>query len=165
MARGGHVDDKDHGFKKLRERIAKQGRVSVTVGIHEAEGSKPHEGQGGLTVEDVGVFHEYGTVTIPQRSFLRGWADENETANKERLQKIAQAVLKGAIPSAEIGLERFGLYAVGSIQRRISDGIEPPLAASTIKRKGSSVPLIDTGQLRSSITHRIVKGSGEGEGG
>lgn len=172
MARG-HVKDKDHGYKKLVERVAKQGRVSVTVGIHEAEGSKPHEDEEGkasaLTVEDVAVFHEFG-LGVPQRSFLRAWADENEAANKVRLQKIAQAVLRGAIPSADVGLDRFGLYAVGSIQRRIKARIDPPLAKSTIKKKTvqgkkGDVPLINTGQLWTSITHRVVKGSGEGEGG
>lgn len=54
-------------------------------------------------------------------------------------------------------LERVGLWAQGSIQQRISDGIPPPNAESTIRRKGSSTPLIDTGQLRTSIKYRVKR--------
>ena len=38
----------------------------------------------------------------------------------------------------------------------LTDLKTPPLAESTIRRKGSSNPLIDTGQLRSSITWQVV---------
>ena len=48
-----------------------------------------------------------------------------------------------------------GQKYVGQIQARISAGIPPPLAESTIARKGSSVPLIDTGQLRSAVTYEV----------
>ena len=34
-------------------------------------------------------------------------------------------------------------------------GIAPPLKPATIARKGSSTPLINTGQLRSAITWRV----------
>ena len=42
------------------------------------------------------------------------------------------------------------------MQARIVAGIAPPLAASTLKRKGrKSTPLILTGQLRSSLTYAV----------
>lgn len=147
----------------------------VTVGIHEEEGAVQHEqednfGEGfgqsssTVTVAEIGTIHEFG-LGVDERSFIRGWADENEAANKKRLRKIADAVVAGYISSPRMGLERFGLLAVGEIQSRIADGIAPQLAASTVERKGSSVPLIDSGQLRSSITHRVESRAAKSEGG
>jgi hypothetical protein len=43
------------------------------------------------------------------------------------------------------------------MQQRIADRIDPPNAASTIKRKGSSVPLIDEGILRTSILGQVER--------
>ena len=45
-------------------------------------------------------------------------------------------------------------------QGALRDGatVGPELAPETIARKKSSKPLIDTGQLRSSVTHRVVSG-------
>lgn len=146
------VKDTDRGYAALVRRLTTAGEPTVSVGIHEAEGSASEEG--GATVAEIGSYHEFG-LGVPQRSFIRDWFDENEEANKERIRKLAKAVAEGKIPSAEMALERFGLYAVGSIQSRIADGIEPELAEETIRRKGSSTPLIDTGTLRSSITHKV----------
>jgi hypothetical protein len=41
------------------------------------------------------------------------------------------------------------------VQMRISQGIPPALAQATVDRKKSSVPLVDTGQLRSAITWQV----------
>lgn len=147
------VTVKDRGYDALMKRMAKQAKSTLTVGIHEAEGSEDHEG---ATVAEVMGFHEFG-LGVPQRSWLGAWFDENESENQERMRKIGEAVLKGTIASSAQALERLGLFAVGSIQQRMANGIAPALAPATIKAKGGSVPLIDSGLGRSSITHKIDK--------
>ncbi len=138
----------------------------VTIGIHEEEGNAQH-GDEGVTIADVGAFNEFG-LGVPERSFIRGWADENEEKNKERLRKIGQAVVTGKISSPTVGLKRFAVLAVADVQARISDGgAFQENAPSTVARKGSSKPLIDDGILRSSITAKVERrgsgGSSEGE--
>jgi len=138
----------------------------VSVGIHEEEGAAEHEiqidGEAAPsgpppTVAEVASFNEFG-LGVPQRSFIRAWADENEVENRENLRKIGQAVVKGKLAGGpKQGLERFGLHAVGSIQKRMADGVPPPNAPSTVDAKGSSTPLIAAGQLRSSITFKVFK--------
>lgn len=154
------VTSKDNGLKAL---LAALDSHDLTVGIHEAEGSQA-SGDGDATIAEIGYFHEYGTKTadgeehIPERSFLRDYIDENESKNNTRLTKLFQKVVasKGKF-TATTALNQFGLLAVGEIQKRISEGIPPDLSQETIDRKGSSVPLIDTGLLRSSITHQLKK--------
>lgn len=50
-----------------------------------------------------------------------------------------------------------GAFLEGKVKEKItqSDPDWPPLKPETVKRKGSSRPLIDTGRLRDSITHKV----------
>ncbi len=151
-----HVEDRDNGYKALLKRMA-GASASLTVGVHEAEGSAVSEKSGAVTLVQIASFHEFGTSRTPRRSFIADWSDEFEEEHKRQLRQMAQAVYKGTIPSAEQGLARLGNLYVGEVQRRISQGIAPPLKPGTVKRKGSSMPLIDTGQLRSSIRFVVTK--------
>ena len=161
---GHSIKSTDHGANALLERMKKAAAgARVTVGVHEAEGSAPAEGEDGdATLLDVAIFNEFGTVDIPPRSFIGAWEDENTDEHREQLRKIGHAIVKGEIPSVEVGLERFGLHAVGEVQQRIKAGIAPENAESTIAAKGSSTPLIAGGQLWQSITHVVSSGSAQG---
>ena len=72
------------------------------------------------------------------------------------LKKLLQRVIAGEL-TEDAALEQFGAWSKGEIQARIARGVPPPNAASTVKRKGSSTPLIDTGILRSSIDYEVRK--------
>lgn len=148
------VRDTDRGMKAMLKRL--QADVGeLTIGIHEAEGALPKESDEGaqpdVTLLDVAIFHEFGTTTVPRRSFIGDWADENRAAHEQQLRKMAKAIVQGKVASPEVALGRLGSLYVAEVQKRIADGIEPELAQSTIDRKGSSKSLIDTGQLRTSI--------------
>lgn len=146
------IRDTDHGFKKFKQSLVGVGRGSVTVGIHAAEASQGRED--GLTMLEVAIWQEFGNSKIPQRSFLREWFDENEDKAETWWTALNKQVLHGQM-NQKRALELFGLRVVGEIQQRIANSIPPPNAPTTIARKGSDVPLIDTGQLRSSITHAV----------
>lgn len=148
----GKIVDKDHGYKALMKRIGEAGKARVLVGIQEDEGGSH---AGGATVADVAMFMEFGTVNVPQRSFLRAWVDEKQAEIRKVMSKLAEGLVTGKTPNRFVALDRFGLWAVGNIQARIVAGIDPPLAESTMRRKGSSTPLIDTGLLKSAIRHRV----------
>lgn len=132
-------------------------QVTITIGVHATEGGAAHVGSEELTVADVGTFHEFGTRTIPQRSFIRGWFDEAQPFIRETLRTQFAAVVAGKRP-VEQAAERCALAFEGAVKQRISRGIPPPLAASTIQRKGSSTPLIDTGQLRNAVRGKVTIG-------
>ena len=52
---------------------------------------------------------------------------------------------------------RMGVAMVGQVQRSITVLRQPPNATATLLRKRSSNPLIDTGFMRQSVTHRVIK--------
>lgn len=156
------IRDIDRGFAALRQRIidAADG-ARLTVGIHEAEADQPAEGdESGATLGEVAAYNEFGGPdnNPPRRSFLADWADEGLDEHRELVRRSAKAVAQGKLPSMRVALERLGLRFVGEIQQRIRAGIEPENAPSTVARKGSSTPLIDTGQLWTSITHEVTEG-------
>lgn len=148
------IREVDHGAKALFERVAKMKKGAVDVGIFAELGSaQKSKGATGLTVLDVAAFHEFG-LGVPERSFLRGYVDENQARIRGMIKSIATLIEQGKLDQ-NVALERLGMTIVGEIQKRIAQGIPPPNAPSTIAQKGSSTPLIDTGQLRSSITHKV----------
>jgi hypothetical protein len=145
---------RDNGYAKVVANVASlRAPVGVKVGVLD---DKPYGD--GVTVADVALVHEYGLGDVPERSFLRAWVDENKAEIQARLKKATEDVVFGQ-QTADVAMNRFGLWAVGEIKKRIVAGISPPLDAKTIAHKGSSTPLVDTGQLLSSITHAIVRGA------
>lgn len=149
------IKDVDRGYNALVKRVFGKEKHSVAVGIFAKEGAQTYDD--GLTVLQVAIWNEFGTDKIPERSFIRAYFDENQ----ERLKKIfarlmSYYVIQGRGTKEQV-LELLGQQIVGEIRKRISRGIPPPNAPSTIAKKGSSKPLIDTGQLRSSITYRVSK--------
>jgi len=148
------ITDKDHGFKALSARVKSLAKGhSLSVGIHAKDGQKTYPVGSPLSVLQIAVIHEFG-LGVPERSFIRAYFTENEPRLLKMVSAVAKEVAKGTY-SEKVGLERLGQQIVAEIQVRISQRIPPPLAQSTIDRKGSDVPLIDTGQLRSSITYKV----------
>ena len=110
-------------------------------------------GNGGANMADIATFNEYGTRTLPARPFIRTAIDENAASYEKMIKKGLGNLVKpgGAITL----LNRLSLQAVADVQRKIVQVKSPPNAASTIKAKKSSNPLIDTGRLRQSISAEI----------
>jgi hypothetical protein len=125
-------------------------------------GAEHHSPAGSaLTLVEVAEFHEFG-LGVPQRSFVAGAVDENEAELNAKLTNAMHEAAKPGGMGPERQLARFGLYVVGVMQERISAGIPPlPLAPATLKYKASvgvgqkEIPLILTGQLRSSIRSKV----------
>lgn len=143
----------DRGYKRLVQALTGKQKTGITVGVHAADGAETYP-RSGKTVADVATINEFGAPGVPQRSFIRAWFDENSAKNREAVKRMAQSVLKGKRTRKD-AVELLAQAFVGQIQRRMAQGIPPPNSPITIALKGSSKPLIDTGQLRSSITYAI----------
>ncbi|AWK42600.1 hypothetical protein LGZ99_21770 [Photorhabdus temperata] len=94
------------------------------------------------------------TINIPERSFLRSTFNENKDKYANKLVKGIKSELKND-GDPQQALEKLGEMVARDVKRKIQAGIDPPLSQATIKRKKSSKPLIDTGQLVQSITYEV----------
>lgn len=137
-----------------RDLLARLKGGTVRIGIL---ADAPKEGGEGGSLLEVAAAHEFG-LGVPRRSFLADWLTQNEAEILGIVRGLQERIVKDEI-SLEQAQEQFGLWAVASIQARIKSGIDPELAAETIARKGSSTPLIDTGQLWTSISYAIAASS------
>ena len=145
------VQSTDVLSEAYRARVKSLGERKLSIGIHAAEGDKT-DGDSTRSVLEVAIWNEFGTSRIPSRSFLRGWFDENEA---QIYGKWGSICAKGL--DKDVAMEQFASGAVGQIQVRVSNRIPPANAPSTLRQKApKDVPLIRTGQLRSSITHAVT---------
>lgn len=55
-------------------------------------------------------------------------------------------------------LDLTGAAIAGQLRQSITDLVDPPLAASTIRRKGFDKPLIDEGIMLASVDHEVKAG-------
>ncbi len=124
----------------------------ITLGIID-KAEFPHPSSD-LTIGELAAIHELG-IGVPERSWLRSWIDGNLTyiqaSSAEAWQKIATGQL-----SRKDALDRLGRDWANQIQENILQGnIMPPLAASTVAKKGHATPLIDTMTLIEAIDYEL----------
>lgn len=150
-------------LSQLEELVKELGGMWVArVGILGNNAATPHA-NAGLTNSELGVIHEFGSLSrnIPPRSFLRMPV---EVKQKEIVQGMASYRTKNALENGNIKrvYQDLGLYAEGFVKQAFASGgfgTWKGNAESTIAQKGSDRPLIDTAQLRRSITSDVIKKS------
>jgi len=139
-------------FKELKELR----KLELMVGFQ--HGSEKEEN--GADIADVAMWNELGTARSPPRPFLRQSVD----GNASRISAMCKAQLKAVASgekTAKGALQALGAMQKGLIQDTIRSGDFAPNAPSTVKRKKSSKPLIDTGRMRQSVSFTIrPKGKG-----
>ncbi len=141
------VRERDRGADALLRRMRQKATVKVgVIGPEAAEATIT-----GDTVVDIATIHQFG-LGVDQRPFITQPVDRNENQIKKGLRRVGEKVVKGDMP-LEQALDRVGLFIQGLMQDAISNREYKENAPSTKKRKGSSTPLVNTGQLRSSITY------------
>lgn len=136
------------------ERKASGEVYSKAEGGGHSTGSAP----AGLTNADLAAVHELGSISrgIPARSFLR-------MPLHQKTEEIMKEARKGADKLLATGqmvklLTRLGISCENAVQRAFASGgfgLWKALKAATIRRKHSSRELIDTAQLRRSITSKV----------
>ena len=131
--------------KALIERLRADKDKAVYVGFP-AEFDEPVEGAGNFNLASLAAVLEFGNEHIPSRPFLRQTLSENQ----EKYTALFTQLFKQGLQIERI-YEQLALIAQGDVQLNIARGNWAPNAKSTIKQKGSSKPLIDTGKMRQSV--------------
>lgn len=126
-------------------------RLQVRVGFQQGQAFS----EDGVDMVDIAAWNEVGNAHTPARPFLRKSVDENETLINNFCRQQLRELTEGRISSQSV-LNRIGAMQVGLVQDKITDGDYAPNAQSTIQRKGSDKPLIDTGRMRQSV-HFVIR--------
>lgn len=140
--------------RETAEFLRKLAGLELRVGIVGPAANEIEEGTD-KTLLWLGMLHEFGSNVgpgeqgyVPERSFIRRTLHLRRQDIAAMVTREMRAILAGN-RSADQALQAIGMQIVAWIKKEVmeGDGIPPPLAESTIERKGSSRPLVDHGQL------------------
>lgn len=145
----------DYGLTEFIENQRIYAKEFVKVGVQGNEAGIKNDG---VTNIEKALQNEFGTSRIPSRPFIR------ETMDREKVlidKLIATEYKKTTDGKTTVirGLNSIGNYVQSLIVEGFTKYNWPPNAESTVREKKSSQPLIDTGNLRQSITFKVVKGN------
>ena len=113
----------------------------------------------GTELLTVAAVNNFGSRSqgIPARDFMSAGSTGAVEATSPIAEVLIPKLNEGTITKERI-LETLGPVAEAEFKKAITELDEPENAESTIKAKGSSNPLIDTGLLQQSFTHAVRKG-------
>ena len=159
-----HTRDKltPDGKRLMGQFAILKNKPHVKVGILQKNFDNPKQGdpKREFTLGEIAVVNEFGSSNgkIPERSFIRSTFD-SEKKNWRALTGKLKKQMIAAAKTVEWILSIMGTKIVGDIQAKIVAVKEPPNAPSTIERKTRAGrvgdnPLVDFGQLKSSITYK-----------
>lgn len=140
------VTVKDHGFEKLQKDVAAMKGRGVKVGI-----------MGGGEVLDYAMYNEFGTSRIPARPFMQTTFDNNQAEMDKYVTFLAQQIIDGKSTPDRV-LRVLGETYQMKVQETIRNAKDwaVPNNPETIKQKGSSSPLIDTGRMVGAVRYEVT---------
>lgn len=157
MARSSFVD-RDKGYQRII------GDLRALKGSHTKVGIQQGSNLGSRNLGEmvtIGAVHEFGSPNrnIPVRSYMRTTFDDNIRQVNNLKRRLYDSVVRGRLTTKQ-ALAILGEFVTTKIKKKITDLKFPPLKNPSEKRTGGGIanPLVDTGQLRASITHiEVVK--------
>lgn len=147
----------DKGWQSIRE-LAKKLAVAqpyVKAGVL-GKGRKRSDGR---TNAEIAIFNEFGTIKNPPRPFVapsfRRWRETYVTQFVRLTGGPSAWASKAKILQA---LSLIGLRMAADMKNFITMGspVPPPNSPFTVKAKGSSRTLVDSGAMVNSITSQVV---------
>ena len=141
------IDETTPEGKRFYQELAKLKDLMSYAGFQQGQAASDD----GVDMVDIAAFNEVGTSSAPSRPFMRKSVDDNE----EKIIAFCQAQLAklcDGTTTAEQILREIAVFQKGLIQETIAEGEFEPNAPSTIRKKKSDKPLIDTGRMRQSVT-------------
>ncbi len=139
------------GRKFLKE-LRKLESLEVRVGFQSGEVTYEDTG---ADLAEIAAYNEFGSSSTPARPFMKQ-SFENHGSELQKACDVANQTLANG-GSAEKALNKIGVFCKGLVRQEIVDGGFAPNAESTIAKKGSAQPLIDSGLMRKSVNYVVKK--------
>lgn len=169
------IEDRDMGYRKVMRELKKLDNSYTAVGFFGHGGNPSNDIAARAAVNELGatirvtkrmrgylaavmgVFLKKTTniLRIPARPFMRRTASLYKRKLEERKVIELNGIISGRF-SARQALSRLGEWYVGRIKYVITKLKFTLNSGITIKQKGSSKPLISSGEMRNATTHREI---------
>lgn len=141
--------------KQVKKNLLDFSKLDLLVGVPQEKTEREGNSEP-ITNAELMFIHTNGSPirNIPKRPTIEPTIEEN----KERISEMFKTAVNKILDNKGDGradLEKIGLWTVNKIKAKFGSDELVPNAPSTIAQKGDNNPLIDTGQLRNSITYVI----------
>ncbi len=154
------VEEKDMGWKRIKRETKKFQNSATYIGYFSNGAGGPDS-----NVAARALINETGYITkrggsvhkVTGRPFMKRTFSTNKKKINQRIDVEYNNVLKGKY-TAKQAISRIGAWYVGRTKVMIKTGSFAPNKPATIREKGSSKPLIDTGEMWRATTHREKMG-------
>lgn len=140
------------GGTKLEQRLSDLAKLvsrPATLKVGFLAGATAPDGQ---SIPLRAALNEFGTSRQPPRPFFRNMV----AAKSHEWGPAIGALLPANNYDAARVLNIAGSSIAAQLKQSIIDTNSPPLAASTIARKGSSKPLIEHGDMINAVDHEVT---------
>lgn len=146
----------DMGMDRMFENFNTLDKSVVRAGVVGDAARRP-SADGRLTMGEVALIVNFGARGIPPRDFIRS------ALHTPLAMKLAEDVIRTAISfgNTDAALNRAGDKLANEMKRSIEHGDFRPNEESTVRKKKSDDPLIDTRQLINAIGHELVRMTGK----
>lgn len=140
----------------MRVGVLDEGEIGMIAHVHEygCDITVTEKMRAYLHFRGIHLKKETTVIRIPERSFIRAGFDAREADWRSKVDDIIQGCYDGGIP-VDTALDMLGLDLAGQIQEFARDLSSPPNSKATVKLKGSSNPLVDTGRMIGAIRHEV----------
>lgn len=150
----------DRILKALIKRLKSLGKMGVKVGVLGTGKGGDEHSDGISTLELAAIQHLGSPVNgIPARPFIT----EGIKAGRKDQKKVSAGIMRRLLASKSYSntqaMDTLGVWAASQVKKHVISGppMKPPNAQSTVNKKGSSRPLVDTGRMINSVTHEVIK--------
>lgn len=130
--------------KAMDEKLKKLASQKIVVGVWK-EGPAEYA-----------LYNEYGTAYIPARPFFRTATSFDESRNiiANYTRQAVESLISGQLTVEQVQ-GRIGLFLKGRVINSVRNGGWTMNSQATLDRKGNKPPLIDSGDLISSIEWEV----------
>jgi len=149
-------ETKDLGKAKIERELKAAKKLVALVGI--PSDAKRHEDNPNIGLAQIAYIMEKGSAVnnIPARPFMHQTRERNEKRVLGLSKKLLNALSSGSTTAMDAIKKLGGAYEL-AMKEIFIEGSFAPNALSTIRKKKSSRPLIDTSLLRQSIKFKVAK--------
>jgi len=148
------------GMDDFKKALKKAKNASLKVGIL---GSSAVRGAGTsadtLTNASIGASHEFGTSSLPRRSWLREPLQDHLFKKMESSGLFGKSVADGIVKKKSLKdfLEKTGVVCIAVIAEGFATGGYGKWKPSNMAYKKVAMTLVETGQLRDSVTYEVTE--------
>lgn len=132
--------------KKFMKQLRELEKLEVCVGFQAGENKYEDTG---ADVAEIAAYNELGSSDTPARPFMRQSFENHQSELQKACDEVNKTLASGG--TAAKALDKLGVFCKGLVQEEIVNGGFAPNAESTIAKKGSAQPLIDSGTMRQAV--------------